>query len=97
MDKNGVSNLSNINGIGSNSNRNMYSQTTSLAGNSSRGFIRNSQPQPQPQQYQSYQPSHQQQQQLPPFQLPPEMRRIDDNVIRLPRGPDGTTGFMFKR
>lgn len=31
------------------------------------------------------------------FQATPEMRRIDDNVIRLPRGPDGTAGFMLKR
>lgn len=95
MDKNGISGLSNINGIGSNSNKNVYSQTTSLAGNSSRGFIRNS----QPQQYHSYQPSHQQQPSSAPFQLPSEMRRIDDNLItiRLPRGPDGTNGFIFKR
>lgn len=30
-------------------------------------------------------------------QLQLEMRRIDDNVIRLPRGPDGTAGFILKR
>lgn len=33
------------------------------------------------------------------YQLPqqPEIRRIDENVIRLPRGPDGTSGFLLKR
>lgn len=59
-------------------------------------FVRNS----QPQLYHSYQPSHhlqQQQQQQLTIQISPEMRRIDENVIRLPRGPDGTTGFMLKR
>lgn len=51
---------------------------------------------PQPQQYHSYQPSHSLHQQ-PTFQISPEMRRVDENVIRLPRGPDGSTGFMLKR
>lgn len=41
--------------------------------------------------------NQQQQQQQLSFQAVPELRRIDDNVIRLPRGPDGTTGFMLKR
>lgn len=40
----------------------------------------------------NYQPSPQQQ----PLQ-PPEFRRLDDNVIRLPRGPDGSSGFLLKR
>lgn len=63
-------------------------------GNPSRAYSRN--PQSQTQQYQ-YQSSHVQQYQQPPLQVAPEIRRIDDNVIRLPRGPDGTTGFMLKR
>lgn len=66
---------------------------TNSVGNPSRAFVRNS----QPQQYHSYQPSHQQIQQQPTFQISPEMRRVDENIIRLPRGPDGTTGFMLKR
>lgn len=32
-----------------------------------------------------------------PNQPSPELRRIEDNVIRLPRGPDGSAGFMLKR
>lgn len=72
------------------SNRNLINSV----GNSSRAFVRNS----QPQLYHSYQPSHHiLQQQQHTFQISPEMRRIDENVIRLPRGPDGTTGFMLKR
>lgn len=27
----------------------------------------------------------------------PSVRRNEDNVIRLPRGPDGSTGFLLKR
>lgn len=66
-------------------------------GNSSRvNYVRN----PVHQQYPTYQPSHHHQSlphQQHAFPIPPEMRRIDENVIRLPRGPDGTTGFMLKR
>lgn len=52
---------------------------------------------PQPPQYHTYQPSNHLQQQ-PTFQISPEIRRIDENVIRLPRGPvPGSTGFMLKR
>lgn len=71
---------------------NGYSNRTPV-GTSSGAIIRN---QHQIQQYNSYQPSHHQQQQIA-FQISPEMRRIDENVIRLPRGPDGTSGFMLKR
>lgn len=67
--------------------RNVLNPTNSM-GNPSRANIRNF----QPQQYHTFQ-----QQQQPSFQIAPEMRRIDDNVIRLPRGPDGSTGFIFKR
>lgn len=91
-DKNGTSNINIVNGF---SNRNVSNQTNSV-GNPPRPNIRNS----HPQQYHSYQTLHFQQQQLqqPSFQVQaPEMRRIDDNVIRLPRGPDGTAGFMLKR
>lgn len=88
VEKNGTTNHNNINGY---SNRNTANQTNPV-GNSSRAFVRTA----QPQQYHSYQPSHHLQQQ-PIFQISPEIRRVDENVIRLPRGPDGTTGFMLKR
>lgn len=90
MEKNGTPSLNNVNGY---SNRNAVSNTTIRA-----QFVRNS----QQQQYSSYQ----QQQQPPPplysqqpsFQIPPDMRQLEDNVIiRLPRGPDGSSGFMLKR
>lgn len=80
-EKNGMPNVNSTNG---------YSSPNSI-GNPSRAYVTRSP---------HYQPSHfqqQQQQQQISFQAVPELRRIDDNVIRLPRGPDGTTGFMLKR
>lgn len=46
----------------------------------------------------NYQPAQQQQQQQP-FQTQQinDFRRLEDNIIRLPRGPDGTSGFLLKR
>lgn len=45
-----------------------------------------------------HQMQQQQQQQLPtmPYYVQPDTRRVDENVIRLPRGPDGP-GFVMKR
>lgn len=65
------------------SNTNGYSSPINSVGSSSRAYATRS--------------NQQQQQQQLSFQAVPELRRIDDNVIRLPRGPDGTTGFMLKR
>lgn len=79
--KNGTSNLNQINGYSS--------RNTNLVGNSSRTFARNT----QSQQYHTFKSPHHQQ---PELQLSPEMRQIEDNVIRLPRGPGGP-GFMLKR
>lgn len=69
-------------------------------GSSSRPFNRNF----LPQQYQNnfQQPltqlPHHLQQQLAFQPMAPDLRRIDsDNVVRLPRGPDGSTGFILKR
>lgn len=82
-EKNGMPNVNNTNG---------YSNQINSAGSSSRPYASRSL---------HYQPSNfqqqQQQQQQLSYQSVPELRRIDDNVIRLPRGPDGTTGFMLKR
>lgn len=80
--KNGTINVNQTNGCSNG--------ITNLVGNSPRAFVRNS----QSQQYQTYQQSSQHHQ--PIFQLTPEMRRIEENVIRLPRGPGGP-GFMLKR
>lgn len=89
VDKNETASLIDINGY---SNRNPVSNSTRAQ------FPRHS----QHQQYSSYpQPP------LPPapylqqqssFQIPPETRRIEDSIIiRLPRGPDGSSGFLLKR
>lgn len=85
-ERNGIPVINNVNGY---LNRNIPNQINSV-GNPSRANVRSS----HPQQYHSY-PSIQQQH--PSYQLASDARRIDDNVIRLPRGPDGTTGFMLKR
>lgn len=75
------------NGLPNVNNTNGYSSQINSIGNTSRAFVTTRSPLYQQQQLQQ-QSSH---------QLAPEMRRIDDNVIRLPRGPDGTAGFMLKR
>lgn len=73
------------NGMPNVSNTNGYSTQINTAGTSSRPYATRSLN------------LQQQQQQKLSYQSVPELRRIDDNVIRLPRGPDGTTGFMLKR
>lgn len=74
------------NGMPNVSNTNGYSSQINSAGSSSRSYATR-----------SLNLQQQQQQQKSSYQSVPELRRIDDNVIRLPRGPDGTTGFMLKR
>lgn len=91
-DRNGSSN-SNTNAVNGYANRNVLNNTNPVANPLRTQYARNQQ---HTQQYPSYQPSQYPYQQ-PAFQPLPEMRRIDDNVIRLPHGPDGTTGFMLKR
>lgn len=71
---------------------------TSPVGNSSRSFPPRLNYSSQQQNYSNlHQQSTPSPSQYNQYQIPPEMRRIDENVIRLPRGPDGSTGFMLKR
>lgn len=72
------------NGMLNVSTTNGYSHQMNSVGSSSRTYVNRS---PHNLQQQSHQPS---------FQAVPELRRIDDNVIRLPKGPSGP-GFMLKR
>lgn len=76
---------------------NGYSNRNPMINSTRAQFVRNSQhpqfnsyPQPPlPPLLQSQQAS---------FQNASEIRRIEDNVIvRLPRGPDGSSGFLLKR
>lgn len=95
VNKNGIFNQNNTNGY---TNRNNLSNHSSPVANTSRQqYIRSYQPnqlQYLPHQYQLTSQLYQHQPNV--FQMQHDMQRIDENVIRLPRGPEGP-GFMFKR
>lgn len=94
----------NKNGISTPSQTNGFSCRNGALplGNSVRPFNRNYPPPPPPAPSQPQYPNNfpspaQQLQQQIAYAMAPELRRIDETVIRLPRGPDGSTGFMLKR